>query len=116
MRFEAFSRRQRRVLTWWLAPETSGLEAVICDGAVRSGKTLCMGLSFFLWAMGCFDGAAFGLCGKTASALRRNLLDEVLPALGELGQGLRRGQEDGPVHVLGAPLGGGLTDHPLQLL
>ena len=85
MRFEAFSRQQRRVLTWWLAPETSGLEAVICDGAVRSGKTLCMGLSFFLWAMGCFDGAAFGLCGKTASALRRNLLDEVLPALGELG-------------------------------
>ena len=85
MRFETFSRQQRRVLTWWLAPETRGLEAVICDGAVRSGKTLCMGLSFFLWAMGCFDGAVFGLCGKTASALRRNLLDEVLPALGELG-------------------------------
>ena len=85
MRFETFSRQQRRVLTWWLAPETSGLEAVICDGAVRSGKTLCMGLSFFLWAMGCFDGAVFGLCGKTATALRRNLLDEVLPALGELG-------------------------------
>ena len=85
MRFETFSRQQRRVLTWWLAPETRGLEAVICDGAVRSGKTLCMGLSFFLWAMGCFDGAVFGLCGKTATALRRNLLDEVLPALGELG-------------------------------
>ena len=49
MRFETFSRQQRRVLTWWLAPETRGLEAVICDGAVRSGKTLCMGLSFFLW-------------------------------------------------------------------
>ena len=63
MRFETFSRQQRRVLTWWLAPETSGLEAVICDGAVRSGKTMCMGLSFFLWAMGCFDGAVFGLCG-----------------------------------------------------
>ena len=85
MRFKSFSQKQRQVLTWWITPETRELEAVICDGAVRSGKTLCMGLSFFLWAMGCFDGAVFGLCGKTASALRRNLLDEVLPALGELG-------------------------------
>ena len=42
MRFESFSPQQRRVLTWWLAPETRSLEAVICDGAVRSGKTLCM--------------------------------------------------------------------------
>ena len=85
MEFRAFSARQRQVLTWWLAPETRGLEVVICDGAVRSGKTLCMGLSFFLWAMGRFDGAAFGLCGKTASGLRRNLLSQVLPALGALG-------------------------------
>ena len=85
MRFEAFSPQQRRVLTWWLAPETRSLEAVICDGAVRSGKTMCMGMSFFLWAMGCFDGAAFGLCGKTVASLRRNLLTQVLPALGELG-------------------------------
>ena len=85
MRFKSFSQKQRQVLTWWITPETRELEAVICDGAVRSGKTLCMGLSFFLWTMGCFDGAVFGLCGKTASALRRNLLDEVLPALGELG-------------------------------
>ena len=85
MEFETFSPRQRQVLTWWLAPETRALEAVICDGAVRSGKTLCMGLSFFLWATGCFQGAVFGLCGKTVAALRRNLLSQVLPALGELG-------------------------------
>ena len=85
MRFKSFSQKQRQVLTWWITPETRELEAVICDGAVRSGKTLCMGLSFFFWAMGCFDGAAFGLCGKTVIGLRRNLLDEVLPALKELG-------------------------------
>ena len=46
-----------------------GREAIICDGAVRSGKTLSMGLGFFLWAMACFDGRRFGLCGKTVSAL-----------------------------------------------
>ena len=46
-----FSAKQRRVLTWW-RPDSpdAAFEAIICDGAVRSGKTLCMGLSFFLWA------------------------------------------------------------------
>ena len=85
MRFRAFSRQQRRVLTWWCSAEGQSREAVICDGAVRSGKTLCMGLAFFLWATACFDGMAFGLCGKTITALRRNLLREVLPTLGALG-------------------------------
>lgn len=55
MRFRAFSRQQRRVLTWWCSAEGQSREAVICDGAVRSGKTLCMGLAFFLWATACFD-------------------------------------------------------------
>ena len=60
MRFRRFSPRQKQVLTWWCAPRTRGREAVICDGAVRSGKTLCMGLSFFLWAMARFDGRQLG--------------------------------------------------------
>jgi len=60
-------------------------EAIFCDGAVRSGKTLAMGLSFFLWAMTCFDGQKFGICGKTVEALRRNVLTEVMPWLEELG-------------------------------
>ena len=85
MRFRRFSPRQRQVLTWWCAPETRDREAVICDGAVRSGKTLCLGLSFFCWAMGTFRGQRFGLCGKTAVSLRRNLLETVRPALEELG-------------------------------
>lgn len=63
----------------------SGFEAVICDGAVRSGKTLSMTLSFFLWAMTGFDGMRFGLCGKTIPSLRRNVLADVLPRLAALG-------------------------------
>lgn len=62
-----------------------GREAVICDGAVRSGKTLSMTLGFFLWAMSCFDGMRFGLCGKTVPSLRRNVLADVLPRLAALG-------------------------------
>ena len=66
MKFRTFSKQQRRALTWWLpnSPDR-GKQAVICDGAVRSGKTLCMGISFFCWAMAGFDGENFALCGKT---------------------------------------------------
>lgn len=85
MRFRRFSPRQKQVLTWWCAPRTRGREAVICDGAVRSGKTLCMGLSFFCWAMRSYQGQSFGLCGKTVTALRRNLMASLLPVLKELG-------------------------------
>ena len=49
----AFSPKQRRVLRWWgRASPDRGRDAIICDGAVRSGKTMCLGLSFVLWAMG----------------------------------------------------------------
>ena len=72
------------MLTWWSRKEKPW-EALICDGAVRSGKTFSMGLSFFLWAQACFDGQQFGLCGKTIVSLRRNLLTDLLPALRQLG-------------------------------
>ena len=75
MGYTAFSPKQRKVLTWWLpGDEDCGKEAIVCDGAVRSGKTLAMGLSFFLWAGVCFEGQKFGVCGKTISSLRRNVL------------------------------------------
>ena len=81
-----FSPKQVRVLSWWRDP---ALEAIICDGAVRSGKTFSMGLSFFLWASRCFQGRQFGLCGKTIGSLRRNLLSELVPYLRRLGMTVR---------------------------
>ena len=81
-----FSEKQRLVLSWWMAG--SGFEereAIFCDGAVRSGKTLAMGLGFFLWAGSCFQGQRFGICGKTIGSVRRNVLAEVLPRLEGLG-------------------------------
>ena len=86
MGYASFSGKQKTVLTWWMpgSPHHSR-EAIICDGAVRSGKTMAMGLSFFLWAMTCFDGQRFGVCGKTIASLRRNVLSEILPRLGALG-------------------------------
>ena len=85
MRFRAFSRQQRRVLTWWCSAEGQSREAVICDGAVRSGKTVCMGVSFFAWCFYRFDQQSFALCGKTIRSLRRNLVTPLLPILKELG-------------------------------
>ena len=82
----AFSPKQRTVLSWWHpASKYQGLDALICDGAVRSGKTFAMGLSFVLWAFARFDRGQFGLCGKTIASLRRNLLGTLVPYLNRLG-------------------------------
>ena len=86
MKQNVFSPKQRTVLTWWVPGNANfEKEAIVCDGAVRSGKTLAMGLSFFLWAQTCFDGKKFGVCGKTIASLRRNVLSEILPRLTQLG-------------------------------
>ena len=86
MSYQSFSPKQRQVLRWWMPGDpNAGKEAILCDGAVRSGKTLVMGLSFFLWAQTCFQGQRFGVCGKTISSLRRNVLSEILPRLEGLG-------------------------------
>ena len=86
MSYRSFSQKQRQVLTWWVPGNPHfHREAIVCDGAVRSGKTLAMGLSFFIWAMTSFDGKRFGVCGKTISSLRRNVLSEILPRLVALG-------------------------------
>lgn len=84
--FARFSPKQMTALTWWRpgSPYES-YDAVICDGAVRSGKTLCLSLGFVFWAMTSFDGQCFALCGKTVTALKRNVVAPLLPCLRELG-------------------------------
>ena len=81
-----FSDKQKQVLSWWTrgSPHREK-DAIVCDGAVRSGKTLCLGLSFLLWSMARFRGQQFALCGKTTQSVRRNLLASVLPMLTALG-------------------------------
>jgi PBSX family phage terminase large subunit len=81
-----FSKKQRQVLTWWRPGSPHwDKQAIICDGAVRSGKTLCTGLSFFCWAMCSFQSRNFALCGRTIQSVRRNLLSELLPLLERMG-------------------------------
>ena len=85
-RIDRFSPKQLRVLTWWLEEGYSG---ILCDGAIRSGKTFCLTLSFVLWAMASFAGEDFAICARTIRGLRRNLLFPLLPYLRELGMEVR---------------------------
>lgn len=74
------------VLTWWCnSSKNKDYDAIICDGAVRSGKTVCMSLSFIMWSMRQFNETSFALCGKTISSLRRNVVLPLLPVLSDLG-------------------------------
>ena len=74
-KFQPFSRRQKQILTWW-APDSpvKDYDGIIADGAIRSGKTVCMSLSFVMWAMATFSGQNFAMCGKTIGSFRRNVL------------------------------------------
>lgn len=84
--FSAFSKKQLTALTWWhKSSPYSSLDGLICDGAVRSGKTTCMSLSFILWAFYSFDDCSFAICGKTIASLRRNITVSLMPLLRELG-------------------------------
>ncbi len=71
-------------MTWWNRPAFSACEGILCDGAVRSGKTVSMVVGFFLWSMASFDGAVFGICGRTIGALRRNIVSNLHGWLGDI--------------------------------
>ena len=85
MRISKLSAKQKLTMNWWGDPKYSDYDAVICDGAVRSGKTLSMSLGFVLWASCSFDGGAFAICGKTVTSLRRNVITPLLPMLRDYG-------------------------------
>ncbi|MDE5564537.1 MAG: terminase family protein, partial [Oscillospiraceae bacterium] len=90
MQFSRFSPKQRLSVRWWAIPAYREYDAIICDGAVRSGKTLSMSLGFCLWAMACFDNAAFAMCGKTITSLERNVVRPLVPVLEDGGFEIRQ--------------------------
>lgn len=62
-----------------LAFPYSKYDALICDGAVRSGKTSIMSVSFVDWAMREFSDKRFGICGKTVDSCVKNI---IIPYIG----------------------------------
>ena len=72
------SKKQLQVLTWWAdSSPVKDYDGIICDGSIRSGKTVAMSMSFVLWAMERFDRQNFGMCGKTIGSFRRNVLSQL---------------------------------------
>lgn len=73
-KFKPFSKQQKKILTWWV--QTSPVkdkDGIIADGAIRSGKTISMSLSYVMWAMFTFSGQNLGMAGKTIGSFRRNV-------------------------------------------
>lgn len=70
----AFSDKQKQIFTFGY----SNYDALICDGAIRSGKTSAMIIAFVLWAMDRFNGMNFALCSKTVRSCERNIIKPLL--------------------------------------
>lgn len=85
MNIRKFSEKQLITLKWWNSPEYRHYDAVICDGAVRSGKTFAMSLGFISWASLNFNNSVFAFCGKTIVSLRRNVIEPLMKSISELG-------------------------------
>lgn len=64
------SKKQRSILAF---PFTS-FDALICDGSIRSGKTVFMMLGFVDDAMRRFKNQRFGICGKTVDSTIKNIV------------------------------------------
>lgn len=64
------SPKQKKILAF----PYSKYDALICDGAVRSGKTSIMMWAFIDWAMREFNGQRFGICGKTVDSAIKNIV------------------------------------------
>lgn len=66
----AISNKQRQIMAF---PFTR-YDALICDGAIRSGKTAFMMLAFVDDAMRRFNNQRFGICGKTVDSTVKNII------------------------------------------
>ena len=64
------SRKQKQIMAF---PFTN-YDAIICDGAIRSGKTVFMMLSFVDDAMRRYNNQRFGICGKTVDSTVKNII------------------------------------------
>ena len=79
---QPLSRKQKQALLWWR--EGSGHEnarIMLADGAIRSGKTISMILSFLQWSLSRFRDSDFIIAGVTGGALRRNVLSPMFRIL-----------------------------------
>lgn len=86
-KFQKFSRKQLKVVTWWREGSPyKDWDGIICDGAIRSGKTIAFILGFILWSTTAFaeGGYNFIISGRTIGTLKRNVVSPMLAILAAL--------------------------------
>lgn len=100
--FKPFSPKQKKVLTWWLPNSpVNQFNGIVADGAIRSGKTVSMALSFVMWAMQSFEYKNFAMCGKTIGSFRRNVLFVLKNMLQTIGYILEEHRTDNMIEIKG---------------
>lgn len=100
-RFQPFSPKQLQVLRWW-RPKSPfhDYDGIIADGAIRSGKTICMGLSFVMWSMESFSNQQFAFCGKSIGSLKRNVIVPLLRILPGRGYIVHERRSDNCIDIM----------------
>ena len=99
-KFKPFSKKQRKVLNWWIDNSpVKDKDGIIADGSIRSGKTVSMSLSYVIWAMSNFTECNFGMCGKTIGSFRRNVLNILKLMLWSRGYKLKDHRADNMVEI-----------------
>ncbi len=100
MELSKFSRKQRQLIYWWKDDSPMcECDMVIADGAIRSGKTIAMICGFLQWSQAEFDNEAFIIAGKSAGALKRNVVTPMLQILDLWGWDWSYNRADGYIQV-----------------
>ena len=86
MKWKPFSTKQKKVLSWFadFSPYRD-YDGIICDGAVRSGKTVSMIQGFIIWSQQTYKGEQFIIAGRSISALKRNVIEPMFQILSGMG-------------------------------
>ncbi len=75
MTIKKLSPKQAKLLFWCHGGK---YDNIIADGAVRSGKTTVMAISFIHYCMRYHNGKNFAICGKTVKTAIRNIIIPLL--------------------------------------
>ena len=88
------------LFNWWRDDSpVKDKQGIIADGAIRSGKTVAMAVSFVIWGMTNFDRQNFIMAGKTVKSFQRNVLKPLQAILPGRGYSCRCLQTDGLLRV-----------------
>jgi PBSX family phage terminase large subunit len=85
-RFKPYSPKAKKLLTWWLPPSSyRDHDGIIADGSIRSAKTITMIDGFIEWSRQNFRNQNFIISGKSAGALKRNVISPMRQILASKG-------------------------------